>query len=345
MKQLQIGIIGATGYTGSELIRLLHYHPRAEVVLMTSESKAGAPISEVYPALYGLEDQKLRSMNTVREYDLDLVFLALPHGAAMDFVKAYHDAPFKIIDLSGDFRLSGPEAYQQWYGTEHIFPKGFEKRVFGLPELNKEKITEAHLVANPGCYPTASILGLYPLLRSNLIHPDQIIVDAKSGTTGAGVKPKTTTHFTNVHDNFKPYGIKTHRHTIEIEETLATHSSHQPVVQFTPHLLPIDRGIIATIYTQPLEAITEEAVQEAYGLAYAEQPFIRLRKQPPTVKDVRGSNFCDIYATYDERTRRIISVSAIDNLVKGASGQAIHNMNLMFGLDETLGLQHSPINP
>lgn len=345
MKQLQIGIIGATGYTGSELIRLLHYHPQVEVSLVTSESKAGTPISEVYPALYGLQEQKLQPMRAVGEYDLDAVFLALPHGAAMNFVKDYHDAPFKIIDLSGDFRLSGPEVYQQWYGTEHIFPQGFDKRVFGIPELNKEKISKAQLIANPGCYPTASILGVYPLLRSNLIHPDQIIIDAKSGTTGAGVKPKTTTHFTNVHDNFKPYGIKTHRHTIEIEETLGTHSSHHPLVQFTPHLLPIDRGIIATIYTHPLEEIAEEAVQEAYQLAYADQPFIRLRKQPPAVKDVRGSNYCDIYTTYDKRTRRIITVSAIDNLVKGASGQAIHNMNLMFGLEETLGLKHAPINP
>jgi N-acetyl-gamma-glutamyl-phosphate reductase len=345
MQKLQIGIIGATGYTGSELIRLLHYHPQAEIRLMTSESKAGMPVSEVYPALLGLVDQELRPMRSVKDYELDVVFLALPHGAAMNFVKDYHDAPFKIIDLSGDFRLSSPEVYQQWYGNEHIFPQGFETAVFGLPELNKEKIREARLVANPGCYPTASILGVYPLLRSNLIHPDQIIVDAKSGTTGAGVKPKAATHFTNVHDNFKPYGIKTHRHTIEIEETLGAHSSHRPLVQFTPHLLPIDRGIIATIYTQPLAEISEAAVQEAYQLAYGDEPFIRLRKQPPAVKDVRGSNFCDIYATYDERTRRIISVSAIDNLVKGASGQAIHNMNLMSGLEENLGLHHSPINP
>lgn len=345
MKQLQIGIIGATGYTGSELIRLLHDHPQADVRLMTSESKAGKPISEVYPALYGLNEQELKPMSTVKDYELDVVFLALPHGAAMNFVKDYHEAPFKIIDLSGDFRLSSPEVYQQWYGDTHIFPEGFENRVFGLPELNKAKIREAQLVANPGCYPTASILGTYPLLRSNLIHPDQIIIDAKSGTTGAGVKPKTTTHFTNVHDNFKPYGIKTHRHTIEIEETLSAHSSHSPLVQFTPHLLPIDRGIIATIYSQPLEKITEAALQDAYHLAYKDEPFIRLRKQPPAVKDVRGSNFCDIYTTYDPRTNRIITVSAIDNLVKGASGQAIHNMNLMFGLEERLGLRHTPINP
>lgn len=345
MKQLQIAIIGATGYTGSELIRLLHYHPHAEIKLMTSESKAGQPISDVYPALYGMMDQQLQPMSTVREYELDVVFLTLPHGAAMNFVRDYVDAPFKIIDLSGDFRLSGPAVYQHWYGSEHVFPQGFEQRVFGLPELNKAKIAEASLVANPGCYPTASILGIYPLLKSNLVHPDQIIVDAKSGTTGAGVKPKTTTHFTNVHDNFKPYGIKTHRHTVEIEETLAANSSHKPTVQFTPHLLPIDRGIIATIYSQPLEKISEAAVQEAYQLAYADQPFIRLRQQPPAVKDVRGSNYCDIYATYDDRTGRIITVSAIDNLVKGASGQAIHNMNLMFGLDETVGLHHSPINP
>jgi N-acetyl-gamma-glutamyl-phosphate reductase len=344
MNKIKIGIIGATGYTGSELIRILYTHPHADIKLLTSESKAGQKIADSYPALYGMVDQVLQPMAEVKNHALDVVFLALPHGAAMNFVRDYHDAPFKIIDLSGDFRLSSPEVYEAWYGMDHIFPQGFETAVYGLPEINRERIRDARLVANPGCYPTASILATYPLMESKLIDPDSIIVDAKSGTTGAGVKPKSATHFTNVHDNFKPYGIKTHRHTIEIEEVLSA-PGLQATVQFTPHLLPIDRGIIATAYMHPKGEMSEEKVQEVYQVVYADEPFIRLRQQPPSVKDVRGSNFCDIFATYDDRTRRIISVSAIDNLMKGASGQAVHNMNLMFGLAENSGLQQLPLNP
>lgn len=344
MNKLKIGIIGATGYTGSELIRILYAHPQAEIKLLTSESKAGQKISEIYPALYGVVDQVLQPMAEVKNHELDVVFLALPHGAAMNFVKDYSDADFRIIDLSGDFRLSNAEVYEQWYGMDHIFPQGFETAVYGLPEINRERIRDAKLVANPGCYPTASILATYPLMKSKLINPDTIIIDAKSGTTGAGVKPKSATHFTNVHDNFKPYAIKTHRHTVEIQEKLSA-PGLEATVQFTPHLLPIDRGIIATAYTHPEGEISEERVQQAYEAVYADEPFIRLRQQPPSVKDVRSSNFCDIFATYDARTKRIITVSAIDNLVKGASGQAVHNMNLMFGFAEDSGLKQVPINP
>ncbi len=345
MHTLKIGIIGATGYTGSELIRILYTHPQAEIKILTSESKVGKKISEIYPNLYGIVDQVLQPMAAVKNHELDVVFLALPHGAAMNFVKDYHDAPFKIIDLSGDFRLSSPEVYEEWYGMDHIFHQGFETAVYGLPEIHRDKIRDAKLVANPGCYPTASILATYPLIKNKLVQPNSIIVDAKSGTTGAGVKPKSATHFTNVHDNFKPYAIKTHRHTVEIQETLSKASGLEAIVQFTPHLLPIDRGIIATTYSQPQGEMSEAKVQEAFQDTYANEPFIRLRQQPPAVKDVRGANFCDIFATYDERTHRIITVSAIDNLVKGASGQAVHNMNLMFGFAENSGLQQIPVNP
>ncbi|WPP52405.1 N-acetyl-gamma-glutamyl-phosphate reductase [Catalinimonas niigatensis] len=345
MHKLKIGIIGATGYTGSELIRILHTHPQADIRLLTSESKAGQKISDIYPTLYGMVDQLLQPMAEVKNHELDVVFLALPHGAAMNFVKDYYDASFRIIDLSGDFRLSSPKVYEEWYGMDHIFPQGFETAVYGLPEMHRARIRQAKLVANPGCYPTASILATYPLVKNQIIAPDSIIVDAKSGITGAGVKPKSATHFTNVHDNFKPYAVKTHRHTVEIQETLSIASGLEATVQFTPHLLPIDRGIIATVYSQPQGEVSEEKIQQAYEEAYADEPFIRLRQQPPSVKDVRGSNFCDIFTTYDARTRRIITVSAIDNLVKGASGQAAHNMNLMFGFAENSGLQQVPINP
>lgn len=345
MTKLKIGIIGATGYTGSELVRILHNHPNAEISLITSESKAGQKFSDIHPAFYGMVDTVLKPIAEVKNHQLDVVFLALPHGVSMNFIKDFQNADFRIIDLSGDFRLSNEQVYRHWYGKEHVFPEGFKKAVYGLPELYKEKIKDSRLVANPGCYPTSSILGLYPLLKNKLVNPATIIVDAKSGITGAGVKPSTTTHFSNVNDNFKAYGLKTHRHTVEIEETLNSLHQEAPVVQFTPHLLPIDRGIIATIYTQPLRKTSEDEVQKLYKEAYFGQPFVRVRDKAPSVKDVRGSNFCDVFATYDERTNRIITVSAIDNLVKGAAGQAVHNMNLMFGLEETTGLRIVPVNP
>ncbi len=345
MNKLKIGIIGATGYTGSELVRILHNHPNAEISLITSESKAGQKFSDIHPAFYGMVDTVLKPVAEVKNHQLDVVILALPHGVSMNFIKDFHDADFKIIDLSGDFRLSNENVYKNWYGQEHIFPAGFKNAVYGLPELFKAQIKESRLVANPGCYPTSSILGLYPLLKNKLIDPANIIIDAKSSITGAGVKPSTTTHFSNVNDNFKAYGLKTHRHTVEIEETLNSLHQEGPVVQFTPHLLPIDRGILATIYTRPLKKTSEEAIKKVYEEAYADQPFVRVREKAPSVKDVRGSNFCDVFATYDERTNRIITLSAIDNLVKGAAGQAVHNMNLMFGLEETAGLGIVPVNP
>ena len=345
MSKIKTGIIGATGYTGSELVRILHNHSQTEISLITSESKAGKKFSDIHPAFYGMVDTVLRPLADIKNFDLDVVFLALPHGVSMNFVKEFHQASFKIIDLSGDFRLSTQQVYEKWYGKEHIFPEGFGKATFGLPELFSSRIKESRLVANPGCYPTSSILGLYPLLKNKFVDPKNIIVDAKSGTTGAGVKPSITTHFPNVNDNFKPYALKTHRHTVEIEETLNSLHQEAPVVQFTPHLLPIDRGIIATIYTVPLKRTTEQEVQELYRNTYKDHAFVRVRENPPSIKDVRGSNFCDVFATYDERTNRIITISAIDNLVKGAAGQAVHNMNLMFGLEETAGLKLVPLNP
>ena len=345
MNKIKTGIIGATGYTGSELVRILHHHPQVEISLITSESKEGLKFSDIHPAFYGIVDTELQPLSAINNYSLDVVFLALPHGVSMNFIKDYHQAGFKIIDLSGDFRLSSQQVYEQWYGKEHVFPQGFESAVYGLPELFRERIKESRLVANPGCYPTSSILGLYPLLKNKLVNPKNIIVDAKSGTTGAGVKPSTTTHFSNVHDNFKPYGLKTHRHTIEIEETLNSLHQESPIVQFTPHLLPIDRGIIATIYTEPLNNTSEEELKQVYQEAYRNHPFVRVREKIPSVKDVKGSNYCDVYVTYDERTNRIITVSAIDNLVKGAAGQAVHNLNLMSGFEETAGLQLVPVNP
>jgi len=345
MSKKKIGIIGATGYTGSELVRILTNHPDVEIAMITSESRAGELFSDVHPFLQGIADQKLVSINQVNEYDLDLVFLALPHGVSMDFVKRFKEKSFKIIDLSGDFRLSSKEVYEEWYKLNHIFPEGIEKAVFGSPELYFNKIKDANLIANPGCFPTSAILGLAPLLKNNLIEEDRIIVDSKTGVTGAGIKAKTVNLYSNVNDNFKAYGLKNHRHTIEMQGILDEVSGKETLIQFTPHLLPVDRGILSTIYVQPLGKIDEIKLKELYIDFYKNAPFVRLRNQVPAIKDVRGTNYCDLFVTYDIRTNKVIIISVIDNLLKGAAGQAVQNMNIMFGLDEIKGLNLIPLNP
>jgi N-acetyl-gamma-glutamyl-phosphate reductase len=339
------GIIGATGYTGSELVRILSGHPEVEVTLITSESHTGEKLSDIHPFFAGRIDFMLSSMEDLDPETLDIVFLALPHGVSMDFVKKYRKAPFRIIDLSGDFRLSHESVYETWYKKRHTHPEGFQDAVFGSPELFPEKIQKARLVANPGCYPTSAILALAPLLSAGLIETAPIVVDSKSGTTGAGVKPSTTTHFSNVHDNFKAYGLKNHRHTIEIEEIADQIAAAKTVIQFTPHLLPVDRGILTTVYTRPNASVRENQVRDLYEDFYKNAPFVRLTATPPSIKDVRATNFCNLYVTHDPRTHMIVAVSVIDNLVKGAAGQAVQNMNLMFGWDETTGLLQMPIHP
>lgn len=340
----KIGLIGATGYTGSELVRILKNHPEVELSLITSESRAGEKFSDVHPFFQGIVDDELHTADKVDEMDLDLIFLALPHGVSMSFVKRFAGKKLKIVDLSGDFRLSSPEVYEEWYGKPHIYQEGFDHAVYGLPELYKNDIKQAELVANPGCFPTSAILALAPLMKAGLT-AGNIIVDSKSGVTGAGVKPKEVTHYSNVSDNFKAYGLKKHRHTIEIQGTLENVSGTQVTLQFTPHLLPVDRGILSTVYAQPKEKISQAQISELYQEFYQDKPFVRLCAAVPSIKDVRASNFCNIYVDYDERTNNIILISVIDNLVKGAAGQAVQNMNMMFGLEETAGLHQIPLNP
>lgn len=345
MNKKSIGIIGATGYTGSELARILVHHPEAEITAITSESRSGEAFSDVHPFFKGICDHRLISIEEIDEYELDLVFLALPHGVSMDMVKRFKDRSFKIIDLSGDFRLSSPEIYEKWYQMKHIYPEGIDEAVFGLPELYADQIKDARLIANPGCYPTGAILGVVPLLAEGMIETEPIVIDSKSGVTGAGVKAKPVTHFPNVSDNFKAYNLKHHRHTIEIQGVLERISEKATLVQFSPHLLPVDRGILTTIYAWPTGPEDEGSLNELYRKFYKHSPFVRMRENPPALKDVRGTNYCDIHVTFDNRTRMIIIVSVIDNLVKGAAGQAVQNMNIMFGFDQTVGLQQVPVNP
>lgn len=342
---LRVGIVGATGYTGSELVRLLQFHPDAQIEFITSETHKGKMFSEIHSQFRGIADYKLISADEVDASKVDILFLALPHGVSMEFVKKFFEQDVKIIDLSGDFRLSSKKVYEEWYKKDHIFEEGFGKSVFGLPELLREEIKKAKLVANPGCFPTGAILASAPLLKKDLVDKKRIIIDSKTGVTGAGVKAKIGTHFPNVNDNFKPYGVKFHRHTIEIEEQLSHLSTNKVTIQFTPHLLPIDRGILTSAYFLPTKKVDDNELNQIYKEFYKDSHFVRIINETPEVKNVRGTNYVDIYPTYDERTDTILVFSAIDNLVKGASGAAIQNMNLMFGLDETTGLAQVPIKP
>lgn len=342
---IKAAIIGATGYTGSELVSLLLKHPDVKISMITSESRKGELFSDVHPQFKNICDLELHSADDIDTVKPDVCFLALPHRVAMEFVKKWKDKDFKIIDLSGDYRLSSAEVYQQWYDKVHDTPELVPEVPYGLPELYKEQIKGSRIVANPGCFPTAGILALAPLLANNMVEANSIIIDAKTGTTGAGVKSSPTTHFANVNDNFKAYGLKSHRHTIEIEEALSDSGKEKATVQFTPHILPVDRGILVTAYAKPKMKILETMLHESYRQFYKGQPFIRMRSQVPELKFVRGTNLCDIHVTYDERTNRILALSAIDNLVKGAAGQAIQNMNIIFNLNETSGLDIIPLQP
>ncbi|TVR89590.1 MAG: N-acetyl-gamma-glutamyl-phosphate reductase [Saprospirales bacterium] len=347
MKKIRTAIIGATGFTGSELARLVHLHPNFELVAITSESHKGKKFSDVHPQFFGLVDLPLVSASEIEDGQVDLVFLGLPHGVSMEYVKDWYHKDLKIVDLSGDYRLSSPEVYEEWYPKKHVHPEGFEQAVYGMPEIFSNEIKNAKLVANPGCYPTSAILAVNPLIKGEWVRPETLVIDSKSGTTGAGIKAKPATHFSQVNDNFNAYGIAGHRHTIEIEEILGIAAGHRIILQFTPHLLPVDRGILTTTYAsrRSNKLTNREALREYFDEFYADKPFVRVRNTPPSIKEVRATNFCDLYPTFDPRTGNIIVISVIDNLMKGAAGQAIHNANLMFDLDEQTGLDLVPIKP
>ncbi|MDO9309886.1 MAG: N-acetyl-gamma-glutamyl-phosphate reductase [Deltaproteobacteria bacterium] len=345
---LNVAIVGASGYTGLELIRILHCHPEVAVTCLTSEQSAGKRISEVFPTLRGRCDLILENLEPVRVSEkADIIFTALPHKAAMEVVPTFLKLGRKVIDLSADYRLSDPEVYGQWY-EPHLNPANLKKAVYGLPEIRRAKIRGAKLVANPGCYPTSIILGLAPLLKQGLIHPHSIISDSASGVTGAGRSAKVDSLYCEVNEGYKAYGVGgVHRHTPEIEQELSLLAGEPLKVTFTPHLVPMDRGILSTIYAAPLKEMTSADLVRLYAEFYAGEPFVRVLPQGslPSTAFVRGSNFCDIAPLVDARTGRIIIVSAIDNLVKGASGQAVQNMNLVCGFPETTGLDGLALFP
>ncbi len=345
MSEINVAIIGASGYTGLELVRILTHHPDVNISVITSDTYAGQNFSSIYPQFCGLVDMKLEPTEAVKEHDPDLIFLALPHGVSMEFVKNFGARHRHIIDLSGDFRLPSATLYEKWYGTEHAASGYLDKAVYGLPELFRLDIRRTKLIANPGCYPTSAILALAPLVKNNLIETERIIIDAKSGVSGAGAKAKDTTHFPEVFGNFSAYNLHKHRHIPEIESVLEGVSANRIQVNFTPHLLPVDRGILSTIYVKPLRAVDQDYLQEIYAAFYHQEHFVRIVSRPPAMKNVRGSNYCDIYATFDARTQMITIISVIDNLVKGAAGQAVQNMNIMFDFLEDAGLKALPLNP
>ena len=344
---MKVSIIGASGYAGEELIRLLHGHPHAEIVHLTSERHTGERISKLYPHLTHIYDNILDSMEDIHRMaeDSDVLFIALPHGHAMKLVKAIAGLPVHIIDLGADYRFADTSVYEAWYHVPHTDPEA--ERVYGLAELYRDAIRGAHLIGNAGCYTTAGILALTPLVQEHLVQMDSILVDAVSGASGAGRTPKESTHFPEFYDSFTAYGAVSHRHTPEIEQALSEQAGEPVTINFTPHLAPIVRGILATCYARLADGVTEEDVDAAFAAQYADEFFIRLlgRGAYPSTKYVRGTNYCDIAWHIDPRTHRVIVFSAIDNLVKGAAGQAIQNMNIALDLDERTGLDLVPMYP
>ena len=337
---LKVGIYGASGYTGQELLRLLLRHPQAEVVALTSRRYAGVPVSDIYPVFVGLTDLVFVDASPEDVAGAaDIVFLALPHGVSMAVAPIFLNAGKKVIDLSADFRLRDVATYEKWY-SRHTAPNIIKESVYGMPELYGDEIAKARLVANPGCYPTSVILGLAPLLKANWIDDSSIIADSKSGVSGAGREPQVGTLFCEVDEGFKAYKVGEHRHTPEMEQEISILAGCDVRISFTPHLLPITRGILSTIYATLQKDVTTAELIDLYRAFYKGKEFVRVYKAGtfPNISSVRGSNYCDIGLTVDARTKKVIIICAIDNLVKGAAGQAIQNMNLMCGLSEDTGL-------
>lgn len=345
---IKVAIVGASGYTGVELARILCNHPSVELTAVTSRQYADTPLADVFPNLRSKISLVCENLSPAEITErADIIFTAVPHKTAMDIVPQFLESGKKVIDLSADYRIRDLATYEKWY-QPHSSAQYLKEAVYGLPELYREEIAGARLVANPGCYPTSIILGLAPLLKAKVIDPNTIIADSKSGTSGAGRGASVGSLFCEVNDGFKPYKVGgTHRHIPEIEQELTGLAGENIVVSFTPHLLPISRGILSTVYAKNISDFDAKAITELYHKQYGREEFVRLLP-PGTVaatQFVRGSNFCDIGFVLDERTDRIIITTAIDNVVKGAAGQAVQNMNLICGQKENTGLESAPFFP
>lgn len=345
---VKAGIIGSTGYAGGELVRLLQGHKEAEIVWYGSRSYIDKKYADVYQNMFQIVDAVCMDDNMEElAAQVDVIFTATPQGLCASLVSEEILSKVKIIDLSADFRIKDVNTYEKWYGLEHKSPEFIEEAVYGLCEINREKTKGARLVANPGCYTTCSILTVYPLAKAGLIDMKTLIIDAKSGTSGAGRGAKIDNLFCEVNENMKAYGVASHRHTPEIEEQLSYAAEEKVLLNFTPHLVPMNRGILVTAYADLKKEVTYEEVKAVYDSCYADEKFVRVLGENvcPQTKWVEGSNYTDINFKIDERTGRIIMMGALDNLVKGAAGQAVQNMNLMFGFDEAEGLNLIPMFP
>ena len=345
---IKVGIIGATGYAGSELVRILLGHKDVEIKWYGSRSYIDKKYASIYQNFFQLVDANCMDDNMeVLADQVDVIFTATPQGLCASLVNEEILSKVKIIDLSADFRIKDVKVYEEWYKLEHKSPQFIEEAVYGLCEINREDVKKARLVANPGCYTTCSILTCYPLVKEGIIDPNTIIVDAKSGTSGAGRGAKVDNLFCEVNENMKAYGVATHRHTPEIEEQLGYACGEKITINFTPHLVPMNRGILATAYASLKKDVTYEEVKAIYDKYYADEKFVRVLEKDvcPQTKWVEGSNYVDVNFKIDPRTNRIIMMGAIYNLVKGAAGQAVQNMNLMFGLKESEGLELVPMFP
>lgn len=340
---IKAAVLGATGYAGIELVRILSSHPDVSLEILGSHSFDGKPIAEVYRNFDHVLDITCEELDLDRVEKCDVAFTALPHGASKDVIPSLIERGLKVIDLSGDFRYDDIKVYEEWYGQEHSSPELLKESVYGLPELHRDEIKGARLIGNPGCYTTCSILGAYPLLASGIGNHDNIIVDAKSGVTGAGRGLGLAYHFCECTENTKAYKVATHRHTSEIEQELSKAAGEQIMISFTPHLIPQKRGILSTIYINLNKPCTTEELVDMYKEFYKDEYFVRVKNagELPETKHVAGSNFVDIGIVVDQRLQRAVVVSAIDNIFKGAAGQAVQNMNLMFGLDEKTGIKNA----
>jgi N-acetyl-gamma-glutamyl-phosphate reductase len=344
---MKVGVIGASGYTGLELLRIVHRHPRLELAAATSEQKAGQPVGDAYPSLRGVVDATFESLDPAALAGrIDVAFLCLPHATAAPVAAVLHKAGVLVVDISADFRLTDPDTYEAWYGP-HGAPELFGQGVYGLPELYRKELVGASLIATAGCYPTAALVPMLPLLREGVVEPGPVVVDAKSGVSGAGRSLADPYLFAELDGNVQAYKVANHRHQPEMEQEASIAAGEPVSVTFVPQLLPLVRGIACSVYLRAKEGLTTEGARDVLARAYADAPFVRVLAtgETPALAHVRGSNFCDVAVTVDDRNGTVVALSAIDNLVKGAVGQGVQCLNLSLGWRETEGLEEAPLRP